>query len=168
MTACKRTAVGILPTAKNPRTVRFSSVGYSSVAVLLRAIKGKPETLLPVAVFLPQAQNLRTVRAFSLKILNSLLPKKDEKLPFTWHVISKQINFVEYLMLIVFMGAKKIVVSYPESQIIVDTVDVIKSVCAAVRHRDMMWVLCLLNLREEAFLGRVFKSILKKSIVNSR
>ena len=54
LTARKRTAVGILPTAKNSRTVKFSSVGHSSVAALLRAIKGKPEALLPVAVFLPQ------------------------------------------------------------------------------------------------------------------
>lgn len=88
MTARKRTAVGILPTAKNSRTVKFSSVGHSSVAVLLRAVKGRPEALLPVAVFLPQAQNLRTVRALGLKFLNSFLTKKDEKLPFTRHVIS--------------------------------------------------------------------------------
>ena len=54
LTARKRTAVGILPTAKNSRTVKLSSVGHSSVAVLLRAIKGRPEALLPVAVFLPQ------------------------------------------------------------------------------------------------------------------
>ena len=32
----------------------------------------------------------------------------------------------------------------------------------SVRHKDMTWALCLLNLREEAFLGRVFKSMLKK------
>lgn len=88
LTAHKRTAVGGLPTAKNSGTVRFSSVVYSSVAVLLCAIKGKPEALLPVAVFLPQAQNLRTVRTFSLKFLNSFLTKKDKKLPFTRHVIS--------------------------------------------------------------------------------
>ncbi len=37
-----------------------------------------------------------------------------------------------------------------------------------VRHRDMTCVLCLLNLREEAFFGREFKSMLKKSIVDSR
>ena len=37
-----------------------------------------------------------------------------------------------------------------------------------VRHRDMTCALCLLNLREEAFFGRVFKSMLKKSTVNSR
>ena len=37
-----------------------------------------------------------------------------------------------------------------------------------VRHRDMTCALCLLNFREEAFFGRVFKSMLKKSIVNSR
>ena len=32
----------------------------------------------------------------------------------------------------------------------------------------MTCALCLLNLREEAFFGRVFKSMLKKSTVNSR
>lgn len=87
LTAHKRTAVDNSPTVKNSRTVGFSSVGHSSVAVLLCAIKGKPEAMLPVAVFLPQAQNLRTVRAFGLEILNGLLSKKDEKLPFAWHVI---------------------------------------------------------------------------------
>ena len=38
----------------------------------------------------------------------------------------------------------------------------------SVRHRDMTWALCLLDFREEAFLGRELKSMLKKSNVNSR
>jgi len=42
LTARKRTAGSQLPTAKNSRTVSTSSVAYSSVAVLFRAIKGKP------------------------------------------------------------------------------------------------------------------------------
>ena len=33
------------------------------------------------------------------------------------------------------------------------------------KHRDKMLALCLLNLREELFLGRKFKFMLKKSIV---
>ena len=37
-----------------------------------------------------------------------------------------------------------------------------------VRHRDMTWKSNLRNFRDEAFFGRKFKSILKKSIVNSR
>lgn len=37
-----------------------------------------------------------------------------------------------------------------------------------VRHRDIVWESNLVNLREETFEGREFKSILKKSIVNSR
>lgn len=37
-----------------------------------------------------------------------------------------------------------------------------------VRHRAMTCALCLLKFREDAFLGKVFKSMLKKSIVNSR
>ena len=41
-------------------------------------------------------------------------------------------------------------------------------IACSVRHKDMTWALCLLNLREEAFLGRVFRSMLKKSIINSR
>lgn len=44
LTARKRTAVGKLPTAKNSGTVRNSSVEYSSVAVLFRAIKGIAES----------------------------------------------------------------------------------------------------------------------------
>ncbi len=38
----------------------------------------------------------------------------------------------------------------------------------SVRHSAMTCALCLLNFREEAFLGRVSRSMLKKSIVNSR
>lgn len=45
----QRTAVGDLPTAKNSRTVINSSVEYSSVAVLLRALKGRPKAMLSVA-----------------------------------------------------------------------------------------------------------------------
>ena len=52
LTARKRTAVGDLPTAKNSRTVINSSVEYSSVAVLLRAIKGKPKALLSMAGYI--------------------------------------------------------------------------------------------------------------------
>ena len=52
LTAHKRTAVGESPTAKNSRTVRNSSVEYSSVAVLLCAIKGKPKAMLSVAGYL--------------------------------------------------------------------------------------------------------------------
>ena len=49
LTARKRTAVGELPMAKNSRTVRNPSVEYSSIAVLLRAFKGKPKASLSVA-----------------------------------------------------------------------------------------------------------------------
>lgn len=66
LTARKRTAVGYLPTAKNSRTVSDSSVVYSSVAVLLRAIKGIAANA--VAGLLPLAWNLRTVGAFGLQI----------------------------------------------------------------------------------------------------
>ena len=77
MTARERTAVGYSPTAKNSRTVHFSVV-YSSVAVLLRAIKGKPKARLSVAVILPPALNLRTVSGFAaLHIQDCLLTKKD-------------------------------------------------------------------------------------------
>ena len=66
LTAHKRTAVGDSPTAKNSRTVRDFSVVYSSVAVLLRAIKGTAAGA--VAGLLPLAWNLRTVRAFGWQI----------------------------------------------------------------------------------------------------
>ena len=64
-----------------------ASVVYSSVAVLFRAIKGKPRA---VAGFLiPQALNLRTVRAFAiLQVYNSLLTEENKKLPFSEHCIS--------------------------------------------------------------------------------
>ena len=85
LTAHKRTAVGDSPTAKNSRTVRDFSVVYSSVAVFLRAIKGTAAGA--VAGLLPLAWNLRTVRAFGLQTSNRLLPKKDEQLPFSRHIV---------------------------------------------------------------------------------
>ena len=96
LTAHKRTAVGDSPTAKNSRTVRNSSVVYSSVAVLLCAIKGTAESMAFGGCFIPLAWNLRTVRAFGLQIQNRLLTEKNEKLPFAGHVIStgQHINFV--------------------------------------------------------------------------
>ena len=49
LTAHQNNALNVLPTAKNSRTVINSSVEYSSVAVLLRAFKGKPKAMLSVA-----------------------------------------------------------------------------------------------------------------------
>lgn len=66
LTARKRTAVGYLPMAKNSRTVSDSSIVYSSVAVLLRAIKGIAANA--VSGLSPLAWNLRIVRAFGLQI----------------------------------------------------------------------------------------------------
>lgn len=49
LTAHQNNALNVLPTAKNSRTVINSSVEYSSVAVLLRALKGRPKAMLSVA-----------------------------------------------------------------------------------------------------------------------
>ncbi|MGN1399829.1 MAG: hypothetical protein ACI4WG_07525 [Erysipelotrichaceae bacterium] len=68
--ARKRTAVWLSPTAKNSRTVRCSTVDYSSVAVLFRTIKGKTECLVRTqgsdGYELPLAWNLRTVSGFAV------------------------------------------------------------------------------------------------------
>ena len=66
LTAHKRTIVGDSPTAKNSRIVSDFSVVYSSVAVLLCAIKGIAANA--VAGLLPLLWNLSTVRAFGWQI----------------------------------------------------------------------------------------------------
>ena len=92
LTAHKRTAVGELPTAKNSRTVSDFSVVYSSVAVLLCAIKGTAADA--VAGLLPLAWNLRTVIGFAaLQIQDCLLTEKYEQLPFAKHRVSLRQHF---------------------------------------------------------------------------
>ena len=66
MTARKRNALSVLPTAKNSRTDRVFGRSHSIVAFLFRVIKGKPEAVLLVADSIPLALNLRTDRAFGL------------------------------------------------------------------------------------------------------
>ena len=63
------------------------------------------------------------------------MAKEDEKLPFTGHVVStlQHFHFVENFVFIVFMRAKKVVVSDPEGKVIARTVDVVKTVCVTVR-----------------------------------
>ena len=70
-----------------------------------------------------------------LHIQNGLLTKEDEKLPLTRHVVSalKHFHFVEDFVVIVFVWTKEVIVSNPESKVIVGTVDVAKAVCVTVR-----------------------------------
>ena len=68
------------------------SVVYSSVAVLLCAIKGIAANA--VAGLLPLVWNLRTVSGFAvLQVQNRLLTKEDEKLPFAQHRVSLRQHF---------------------------------------------------------------------------
>ena len=78
---------------------------------------------------------LRCSSAVFLHTQNSLLPKEDQELPFAGHVIGslEHFCFVKYFISCMLMWTQKVIVGYPESQVIVDTVDVIKSVRTAVR-----------------------------------
>ena len=69
-----------------------------------------------------------------LHIQDGLLAKEDEKLPFTRHVVSalQHFHFVEDFIVIVFVWTKEVIVSNPESKVIVGTVDVVKAVCVTV------------------------------------
>ena len=70
-----------------------------------------------------------------LLLQNSLLTEENKKLPLSWHVVStlQHFHFVENFIVIVFVWTQKVVVSNPESQVIVGAVDVIEAVCMPVR-----------------------------------
>ena len=78
---------------------------------------------------------LRCSSPVFLYIQNGLLSKEDQKLPLAWHVIRslEHVYLVEYFISRMFMWSQEVIVSHPESQVIVGTVDVIKFVRAAVR-----------------------------------
>lgn len=63
------------------------------------------------------------------------MPKEDEQLPLTRHVISTLQHFhcIEDFVVVVFVRTQEVVIRNPESQIIVGTVDVVKAVCFPVR-----------------------------------
>lgn len=78
---------------------------------------------------------LRCGSAVFLHSQNGLLAEENKKLPLARHVISALQHFylVEYFIVVMFMGPEEVVISNPESQVIVGTVDVIKAVCVTVR-----------------------------------
>ena len=78
---------------------------------------------------------LRIGSAIFLHIEDSLLSKKDEYLPFGGHVVCffQHFHSVEDLIFVVFMGAKKVVISNPESQVVVGAFDVVKTVRVTIR-----------------------------------
>ncbi len=67
-----------------------------------------------------------------------MLTEEDEELPFAGHVISalQHFHFIEDFVASVFVWAQEVVVSNPESQVIVGAVDVVEAVCMAVRRPD--------------------------------
>ena len=73
--------------------------------------------------------------AVFLHIQNGLLPKEDQELPFAGHIVGtlEHFYFIEDFIACMFMRTQEVIVSDPESKIIVGTVDVIKSVRTAVR-----------------------------------
>ena len=83
------------------------------------------------------------------------MPEKDQELPLPWHVIGtlKQIHFIEDFIAGMLMGTQEVVVSNPEGQVIVGTVDVVEPVCMTVR-RLIGTVQPLDHLFERAVFGR--------------
>ena len=66
---------------------------------------------------------------------DGLLSKEDKKLPLACHVISifQYLNLIQYVISGVFVWPEEVVIGNPESQIIVGTVDVIKTIRRPVR-----------------------------------
>lgn len=76
------------------------------------------------------------------------MAKEDEKLPFTRHVVSatKHFYIIENLIFIMLMRSEKVIISNPESQVIVGAVDVVKAVRVVVRSlvgRFSRSIICL-------------------------
>lgn len=69
-----------------------------------------------------------------LHIQDNLLAEVDKKLLFARHVVGtlQHFHLVKDFVFVVFVWAQKVVVSNPESQVIVRPVDVVKAVCMAV------------------------------------
>ena len=64
-----------------------------------------------------------------------LLTEKDKELPFSWHVVStmEKFHIIEHPITVVLMRTQEVIISNPESQIIVGAFDVVKAVCFPVR-----------------------------------
>ncbi len=64
-----------------------------------------------------------------------MLTKEDEKLPLAWHVVGtlQHFHLVEDFVFVMLVWAQKVVVSDPESQVIISPFDVVKAVCMTVR-----------------------------------
>ena len=70
-----------------------------------------------------------------LYIRDGLLSKINQNLPLSWHIVStlQHFYFIQDFIACMFMWAQKVIVSHLESKVIVGTVDVVKTVCLAVR-----------------------------------
>ena len=64
-----------------------------------------------------------------LEMDNGLLSEVDKQLPFAWHVsgVFKHINFVKHFVVVVFVWTKEVVVSNPQSYVVVGTFVVVVS-----------------------------------------
>ena len=107
---------------------------HSTVALLFCADQGQGRSLgLRWLGEIPPAQNLRTGSGSSrmgLEIKDGLLAKEDEDLPFPGHIFcSRQLfHFIQDFIFFCFMRTQEVVIGDPESQVIVGTIDVIKSI----------------------------------------
>ena len=85
----------------------------------------------------PRALNLRTARIFGLlflEIQDGLLAEIDEKLPFSRHVVGTMQHFhvIEDFVFIMLVWAQEVIISDPQSQVIVGAIDIVKAVGVAV------------------------------------
>ena len=69
-----------------------------------------------------------------MEVEDCLLAEKDQQLPLSGHVVGtfKDIHFVKDIISFVFMWTQEVIVSNPQGQVIVGTVDAVKSVCRPV------------------------------------
>ena len=78
---------------------------------------------------------LRCGSAVFLHIQDGLLAKEDKELPLARHVVGtlQHFHLIEDFVFVVFMRTKEVIVSNPESQVIVGAVNVVETVCVTVR-----------------------------------
>ena len=62
------------------------------------------------------------------------MPEEDEQLSLSWHVVSifKKVYFVQHLVAGMLVWKLEVVISNPESQVVVGTLDVVKTVCGPI------------------------------------
>lgn len=84
---------------------------------------------------------------------DGLLAQYNQELPFPWHVVCspQDIHIIEYMVVVVFMGTKKVVISHPQGKVIVGAIYGIKAVRLSIGS-----FVCAVEPLDHLFVGTEF------------